>query len=109
MTLMTALAARFGSTLTILSEIAGIARSAAAAMTALATLTSGFHRASAIVSEIAGTFLSANMPGARRLLTIKCEVAAIGDGSHLRHGLLPYLLRRKRTCPQPVAWALRRP
>jgi hypothetical protein len=89
MTLMAALAARRGCTFTILSEIAGIARRATAAMTALAALASGFHRASAIVSEIAGTLLSADMPGARRLLTIKCEVAAIGDGSRFRHGLLP--------------------
>jgi hypothetical protein len=86
-----AFATRFRCALTILCEIARVIRGPTAAVAALAPLAPGFHRTRPIIGKIAGALLSSNMSRTCRFLAIECEVAAIGDGSRFRHGMLPVL------------------
>ena len=85
--MLAALATSVNRTITILREVARIVRRTATAVTARAALATGFDRTIPIMREIAGASLSSNTTGARRFLAIEREVATIGYGSRLRHGL----------------------
>jgi hypothetical protein len=82
---LTALAARLGGTLAILSKIAGIMLGAATPIAVLATLATGCSGALWIVGEIATAVLAACVAGARCLFAILGEIARIAGMSLLCH------------------------
>jgi uncharacterized membrane protein YdcZ (DUF606 family) len=58
-----------------------------ATVTALTALAPGLGRAGAVMGEVAGTALSSDMAGARRLLSVNREIAAIEGARLVRHGV----------------------
>ena len=71
--------------LTILCEIAGIVRRAAAAVAAFAALAPRLYGPRPVMGKIARTFLAADTSRPGGFLTVQRKVATIGNGPRFRH------------------------